>query len=345
MDSTEKKTSAKKKTPAKKSAARKTSAKKSSVKKTSDKKASAKKTASSKSKTSVLSVLTQNTDARSANNDGIWLEKKLTDIASKRNGKKEITSKKRNKKDYANDADIARGDIPKSIVEHLSELRSRLLIITGLFMALTIAAFFFSEPIVDFINGPFLRSGHKLNMLKFMGGFLIRLKAAALIALLIMIPVIIFHLWRFTVPALEKNTRKFSLVVILSAVILFYGGAAFVFFLLVPLMVPIMTGLIPSSMNTTIDAESYLSFVVMITIAMGVLFEMPILVLILTRLGVISPQFLISKRKHAIIINFIIAAFVTPQDALSIFFVGIPLVFLYEISIIISKLMVKRANK
>jgi len=340
MASTEKKTPAKKKTSAKKPAAKKTPAGKTSAGKT-----TSKKTKPKKSKIPALPALTESASVKGPDNDGIWLEKKLTNIARKGSGKNEITPQKESEEGYADAADIARGDIPKSIVEHLSELRSRLLIITGLFMVLTVLAFFFSEPIVDFINEPFIRSGQKLNMLKFVGGFLIRLKVSALIAILIMIPVIIFHLWRFVVPALEKNNRKFSFIVILSSVILFYGGAAFVFFLLVPLVVPVMTGFIPTSMNTTIDAESYLSFVIMMTISMGVLFEMPILVLILTRIGILTPQFLISKRKYAIVINFIIAALVTPQDALSIFFVGIPLVFLYELSIVISKFMVKRADK
>ena len=343
MATTENKTPAKKKTTAKKSATKKSVSKKPASKKSTA--VNTKKTRPPKKNAPVLSALTENTNTE--NDDETWLENKLSSMARKRVGKKEVTSEKNGREDenYVEKAAMARGDIPKSIVEHLTELRSRLVIILGLFMALTVAAFFLSEPIVDFINGPFLQSGEKLNMLKFMGGFLIRLKAAALIALLIMIPIIIFHLWRFTVPALEKETRRFSLIVILSAIVLFYGGAAFVFFLLVPLMVPIMMGFIPSSMNATIDAESYLSFVILITISMGVLFEMPILVLILTRIGVISPQFLISKRKYAIVINFIIAAFVTPQDALSIFFVAIPLVFLYEVSIILSKFMVKRANK
>ncbi|MCL2026412.1 MAG: twin-arginine translocase subunit TatC [Leptospirales bacterium] len=340
MSSTEKKTSIKKKATAEKSAVKKPVAKKTTAKKPVLK--TAKKTRLPENDTSLLPYSTKNINAKSANKDEVWLEKKLTGITRKKN-EKEITPKESKKN--TDDTAATRGDIPKSIVEHLSELRSRIIVILGLFMALTITAFFFSEPIVDFIIGPFIQSGQKLNILKFTGGFLIRLKAAALIALLIMIPVVIFHLWRFTVPALERNTRKFSLIVIISAVVLFYGGAAFVFFMLVPFIVPIMTGFVPLSMDTTIDAESYLSFVVLATISMGILFEMPILVLVLTRLGIINPQILISKRKHAIVVNFIIAALVTPQDPLSIFFVAIPLMFLYEVSIILSKFMVKRANK
>ena len=351
MASTEKKTPVKKKATAEKSAVRKPVSKKSAVKKPAVKKsaakkpvaATAKKTAPKKSDTPVLPYSAKNRNAKSANNDDVWLEKQLTNIARKKTNKKEITSKESKKN--MDETAAARGDIPKSIVEHLSELRSRIVIILGLFMALTIVAFFLSEPIVNFIIGPFVQSGQKLNILKFMGGFLIRLKAAALIALLIMIPVVIFHLWRFAVPALERNTRKFSLIVIISAVVLFYGGAAFIFFLLVPLIVPVMTGFVPPSMDTTIDAESYLSFVVLITISTGILFEMPIIVLVLTRMGVINPQMLISKRRHAIVVNFIVAALVTPQDPLSIFLVAVPLVFLYEVSIILSKFMVRRANK
>lgn len=272
-----------------------------------------------------------------------WFEKKLTTMAS--SGKKTSAVQKKEEDDEHDIEAIERGDIPKGLVEHLGEFRSRLMFILGMFMALTVAAFYFSEHIVNFINAPFLETGQKLNMFKLMGGFLIRLKASALIAFLIMIPVIIFQIWKFTAPAIKKTSRRFSVLSIIAAILLFYSGCAFVFFLLVPMMIPILTQFIPTEMLTTIGADDYLSFVVFMTIAMGILFEMPIVVLVLTRIGVISPQFLISKRKIAIVIIFIVSAMVTPQDPLSIFFAAVPLMFLYELSIFISRYMLKHLAK
>ena len=274
-----------------------------------------------------------------------WLEEKLIQMSSSAKALTKTTAVTKVDDDEEDPEALERGDVPKSIVEHLSEFRSRLMKVLGLFILLTCVGFYFSEYVVDFINAPFLETGQKLNMFRLMGGFVIRLKASALIALLLMIPVIIFHVWRFAFPAMNKRNRRFSRLVVFSAVLLFYSGAAFVFFLLIPMMIPILTQFIPPSMLITIGADDYLSFVIVITIAMGVLFELPIIVLILTRMGIITPQFLISKRRHAIVVIFIVSAILTPQDVITIFFVAIPLCFLYELSIYLSKFMLIRLSK
>lgn len=264
-----------------------------------------------------------------------WLEEKLTSMPSVRaDSSDELDSKA-----------VERGDVPMSVVAHLGEFRSRIIIILSLFIAFMFIAFGFSDYIVNFINMPFEKTGLRLNMFKILGGFFIRLKASALAAFLLIIPVLIFHIWRFIMPAMEKSSRRFTLLSFASAVLLFYAGVAFVFFLLVPFVVPIMTAFIPENMLTTIGADDYLGFVMMFSVAMGVLFEMPVAVLVLTRLGLITPQFLVSKRKAAVVINFIIGGLVTPQDPMSMFFVAIPLIILYEISIYISKLMTRRMEK
>lgn len=242
-------------------------------------------------------------------------------------------------------AALDRGDEPMSVVGHLDEFRSRIMIILATLIILTIISFTFSEYIIDFLNRPFVETGKQLNIFKLMGGFIIRLKASAVVALLLTVPLIFFHLWRFIMPAISKDDRTFSRLSLTSAILLFYGGMAFVFFLLVPMAIKVLLTFIPDAMLGTIGADDYMSFVFLFSIAMGVLFELPIAVLILTRIGILTPAFLITKRKYAIVAIFVIGALITPQDPLSQIMVAIPLWFLYEFSIFVSRFTLMRKKK
>ena len=238
-----------------------------------------------------------------------------------------------------------RGDTPMTVVGHLDEFRSRILIVLGVLITLTFVNFYFSEHIVNYINKPFLSTGNKLNVFKLTSGFIIRLKASAGTAILMTFPLIIFHVWRYIVPAIDKKERMFSRISIIASVFLFYSGVAFVFFLLLPLMIEILLSFIPSEMLSTIGADDYLSFIFLFCLAMGIVFELPIIILVLTKIGIITPAFLISKRKVALIIIWIFAAFITPPDPLSQSLVAVPLMFLYEVSIFISRFIVIRKKK
>lgn len=223
------------------------------------------------------------------------------------------------KKDEDNELEIIdpdaqmRGDIPMSIVDHLDEFRSRILIILGVLIVLTFVNFYFSEHIVNYINKPFIASGNKLNIFKLSGGFVIRLKVSAAIAILIGMPLILFHIWRYIMPAIDKKARMFSRMTIIASVLLFYAGVSFIFFLLLPLIIEILLSFIPSEMLSTIGADDYISFIFLLCLAMGLIFELPIIILILTKLGIISPAFLISKRKVSIIVIWVFAAVITPD--------------------------------
>lgn len=240
---------------------------------------------------------------------------------------------------------LDRGDKPMTVVGHLDELRSRVLTILASFIILTSIAFYFSDYLVSFINKPFLDSGNKLNIFTIVGGFMLKFKVSAAAAIFILVPMIIFQIWRFIVPAIEKKSRTFSRLTILSAIILFYSGAAFVFFLILPAAIKVMLSFVGADMISTIGADDYLSFIIFFSLIMGIIFEIPVIILILTRLGIISPQYLINKRKYAIVIIWILAALITPPDPLSQTLVGIPLMLLYEISIIIAKIVARREHK
>lgn len=236
------------------------------------------------------------------------------------------------------------GESSFDMVVILDRFRSKLLVTLLMFIIITPVAFYFSDILLHYINKPFVDSGNKLNIFTLMGGFMLKFKVSVAAALFVLVPFIIYQIWSIVVPSLNKTNRMFSRLSIISAVILFYSGVAFVFFLLLPAAVKVMLSFVGKDMLSTIGADSYLSFILFFSLSMGVLFEVPVIVLVLTRMGIISPAMLSGKRKYAIVVIWIIAAIITPQpDPLSQAMVGVPLMIIYEISVLLSRL-VARSN-
>ena len=198
--------------------------------------------------------------------------------------------------DSIDKAALERGDIPMTIVEHLEELRSRIINILISFFILTCVAFYFSDYLVYFINKPFLETGNKVNVFTLAGGFMFKMKVSAAIAVLIMIPLITYHVWRYISPAIERPERFSPRFTISSAIILFYAGVAFVF-LILPSTIKVLLGFVDNSMLITNGAEDYLHFIFFMSCVMGFICELPVIIFILTKLGIVTPQFLIRKKK------------------------------------------------
>jgi len=329
---TAKKTASKKTT---KKTAKKTSTKSTSKKSASKKSSSAKKTGKKKSASGSKSGATRKS-------------------TSKKTGKRSDEVLKSNKKtkevdeysdDYIDPDASERGDDPKSVVSHLDEFRSRLMYTLLTIIIVSLASFFFSDYIIDFINRPYLATGQKLNVFHLVEGFVLRLKAAFIAGILIGLPVIVYHLWKYIAPAINKQDRKFARRSIIAALFLLYGGMVFTYFLILPFAVKMLLSFTPVDMANTIGASKYLSFVLLFSLGMGLMFELPIIIMILTRIGLVTPAFLISKRKYAIILIWIIAAMITPPDLLTQGMLAVPIMLLYELSIFISRMMVKRKKK
>lgn len=226
----------------------------------------------------------------------------------------------------------------------LDKFRSKILVTLLMLIIITPVAFYFSDTLLYYINKPFIESGNKLNIFTLMGGFMLKFKVSVATALFMLAPFIIYQIWSMVVPSLNKSNRMFSRLTIIAAVILFYSGVCFVFFLLLPAAIKVMLGFVGKDMLSTIGADNYLSFILFFSLSMGVLFEVPVIILVLTRMGIVSPAMLSKKRKYAIVVIWVIAAIITPQpDPLSQAMVGVPLMIIYEISIIISRI-VARSN-
>jgi len=314
----------------------KTTAKKS--KKVTNKKVVSKPKAKSTTKKSVAKKVTKTSNKK-------VVSKKTVKSSTKKIVKKNKNEIKKIEEYEIEESAKERGDYPMTVVDHLDEFRSKIIVSLLAVIIFSAVGFYFSDYLLMIINKPFLDTGQKLNIFTLTGGFIIRIKSAVTIGLILSMPIIVWQIWRYIKPALAKEDRTFSRIALLASLILFFGGVTFVFFVLLPFAIKMLLKFIPPENLSTIGANDYFSFILKFSLAMGILFELPIIVMILTRIKLVTPVLLIQKRKYAIVIIWVISAFITPQDIFSQILVAIPLMILYEISIMLSKLMIKRANK
>lgn len=301
-------------------------------KKVTDKKETAKKKAPRKS---------ASTDTRKKKTGGTRVAKSKKDLAKPDNKELELVQES----DDIDPEAMDRGDAPMSLVGHLDEFRSRLLISMVTIIVIALASFIFSENILNIIERPYVSTGLKLNVFNITEGFLLRLKASLIAGILLGFPVIVYEIWRYIVPAINKDDRKFARLSTIAAVILFFGGLVFTYFFILPFAIKMLLSFTPEGMRNMQNASNYLSFVLLFSFGIGLLFELPIIIMILTRIGLVTPDLLIRKRKYAIVLIFIIAAIITPPDVITQLMIGIPLIILYEISVFISKFVVIRKKK
>jgi len=198
---------------------------------------------------------------------------------------------------------------------------------------------FFSGRAVDMMIAP-------IGKAVFIGpaeAFSVRLKLSLLLGALVSLPFIFLRIWKFVVPGLLKREKSLLTPLVLFSTVLFYGGMAFSYFVLVPAMMRMLLAFGTARLQPMISVDSYFSMVIQISVAIGVVFQFPLVVAVLTWLGIATPDFFKSKWRYAIVIIFIIGAAITPGDVfISQLAVSIPLCALYFLSILISALVQKR---
>jgi len=231
-----------------------------------------------------------------------------------------------------------------SVYEHLGELRKRLIIVTIFFVSALIASFFLVEPIILYLQGTDEAKQLTMNAFRLTDPIKIYIQFTFIIALIITAPVFLYQLWAFVSPGLYEKERKVTLSYIPLSVILFLGGISFSYFVLFPFVVDFMLDLAGRlGINQVIGINEYFQFMLQLILPFGLLFQMPVLVMFLTRLGIITPMLLSKIRRYAYFVLLIIAAFITPPDVVSQIIVTLPLCVLYEISIWISKIAYRKA--
>ncbi|WP_199426900.1 twin-arginine translocase subunit TatC [Thermaerobacillus caldiproteolyticus] len=236
-------------------------------------------------------------------------------------------------------------DKEMSIYEHLGELRKRLIIVVVFFVIAMIASFFLVEPVILYLQKAGEAKELTMNAFRLTDPIKIYMQFAFVIALIMTSPVLLYQLWAFISPGLYERERKVTLSYIPLSLLLFLAGVSFAYFVLFPFVVRFMQNLASSlGIHQVIGINEYFEFLLQLVLPFGLVFQLPIIVMFLTRLGLITPMFLVKVRKYAYFVLLIVAAIITPPDVLSQVIVMIPLSILYEISIWISRIAYRRAR-
>ena len=239
--------------------------------------------------------------------------------------------------------DLDGADGRMSFLDHLDELRKRLVVsVTAVFVGFLIA-FALIGPIFDFIMRPLqaiLPEGGQLVYTEPTEAFFLYIKIAALVGLIIAIPVVLLQLWLFVAPGLYSHEKKFAIPFVVLSSLFFVGGCLFSHYLLFPIAWQFLAGFSTDYMTFMPRIEPAFSLYVRLTLACGVVFQMPTMVLFLARVGVVSARFLLRNTKYAILIIFIVAAVLTPTgDPATLTLMATPMVVLYGLSICIAWLV------
>ena len=235
-----------------------------------------------------------------------------------------------------------------SLIDHLIELRSRLLrALVGLGIALA-AVLPFSNRLYGWFARPLLDKlpqGAQLIAVEVASPFFAPLKLALFAAVMITMPWLLYQAWAFVAPGLYKREKKLALPLLVSAVLLFYAGCAFAFFVVLPAVFGFLTHITPDGVAMMTDINAYLNFVLVIFLAFGISFQLPVALVILVLLGWVTPAQLREWRGYAVVGIFILAAIITPPDVVSQLMLAIPMCLLYEAGILASRLVTPREGK
>jgi sec-independent protein translocase protein TatC len=226
-----------------------------------------------------------------------------------------------------------------NMIEHLDELRTRLIITVTAFVLFLCVSFFFVKDIYKF----FTRNvDEKLIVLGPSDVMWIYFTIASIVAIACTIPVLAIQLWLFIKPALLKHEQKIALSYIPALFLLFIAGLSFGYFVIFPIVMSFLTDLGNDVMTTSYTADKYLKFIIHMSLPFAFLFELPVVMMFLTSLGILNPYIMAKYRKYAYFVLIVIAIIITPPEFLSDFVVSVPLLLLYEISISLSKFVYKR---
>jgi len=231
-----------------------------------------------------------------------------------------------------------------SFLDHLEELRWRIIYAAIGVVIGTIIAWIFIDQLVDIVLlKPARDSGANLQNLRPFGQLFLFVQVAIIVGIVISIPNIFYQFWRFISPALKQKEKKYILSIVIFSSVCFLSGIAFAYFVMLPLALKFAAQFGSESIKNEFAIDEYMNIIISVMLAAGVVFELPMVSFFLTKLGILTDRFMRKYRRHAIIIILFLAAILTPgADPVSQVILAVPLVLLYEISILISKYSAKR---
>jgi sec-independent protein translocase protein TatC len=234
------------------------------------------------------------------------------------------------------------------LLDHLIELRRRLLWSAVVLIVLFGSCFYFSEPIFKFLAEPLqARTGENTPLVytALTEAFFTYIKLSLFIAFILGFPVFATQIWLFVAPGLYRHERAGFLPFLISTPIMFYAGAAMVYYVVIPVAWNFFVGFQTDEIKLLPKVSEYLSLIMQLMFAFGLVFELPVLLTLLVRVGIVSSAGLAAKRRYAIVIAFIAAAILTPPDVISQVALAVPIILLYESSIWIGRLIEKKREQ
>ena len=235
-----------------------------------------------------------------------------------------------------------------SLVDHLLELRNRLLIIISSIIICAILLTPFSNFLYNLLSLPLLNAlpeGSNMIAVDVASPFLAPFKLILLLSVAITFPISIFHFWAFISPGLYKNEKKFVAPILISSTLLFYIGIAFAYFIVFPLIFNFFASIGPQGVQIATDISSFLDFAIKIFFAFGLAFEVPIITFLVVLLGISNIDSLVKKRPYIIVFSFILGMILTPPDVISQVLLAVPIWLLFELGLFLARLTTKNKSK
>lgn len=234
----------------------------------------------------------------------------------------------------------AEEEIADSFLSHLFELRDRLIRALIAIAVVFVCLFPWAKELYALLAKPLLASlphGGQMIATDVVGVFLVPMKVALMVAFLIALPYVLYQIWAFVAPGLYAHEKKLAIPLVAASVALFFIGMSFAYFLVFPTVFGFMSKVAPDGVAWMTDIEKYLSFVMTTFLAFGVTFEVPVVVIVLVRMGIVELATLKAWRSYVIVGAFVIAAIFTPPDVVSQFMLAIPLCLLYELGMLMAR--------
>ncbi|MCB1908689.1 MAG: twin-arginine translocase subunit TatC [Rhodocyclaceae bacterium] len=233
----------------------------------------------------------------------------------------------------------------ETFLSHLIELRSRLVRAVGTVLAVFAVLSFWAGDIYDILAQPMLQTlpaGTRMIATGVVTPFFVPIKVTLMVAFVVCLPVVLYQAWAFVAPGLYAHEKRLALPLVLGSTVLFMIGMAFCYFIVFGWVFKFIAEFAPDSINLAPDIEEYLSFVMTMFLAFGLTFEVPVIVVLLTRVGIVDIDALRKGRPYVVVGAFVVAAIITPPDVISQFMLAMPMWLLYELGIVVARAVAPR---